>query len=81
MVVSVALGLSVMIVIDTWSVPLTPGGGPLAIDSAPASATNGATGTVTASWSGLAPGTSYLGAVSHSGDAGLLGLTLVNVQS
>ena len=25
--------------------------------------------------------TSYLGAVSHSGDAGLLGLTLVNVQS
>ena len=67
--------------VDTWSVPLTPGGGPLAIDSAPASATNGATGTVTASWSGLAPGTSYLGAVSHTGDAGLLGLTLVNVQS
>ncbi len=66
---------------DTWSVPLTPGGGSLVIDSAPASATNGATGTVTASWSGLAPGTSYLGAVSHAGDAGLLGLTLVNVQS
>ncbi len=67
--------------VDTWSVPLTPGGGSLSIDSAPASATNGAAGTVTASWSGLALGTSYLGAVSHSGDAGLLGLTLVNVQS
>jgi subtilisin family serine protease len=67
--------------VDTWSVPLTPGGGSLSIDSAPASATNGTTGTVTASWSGLAPGTSYLGAVSHTGDAGLLGLTLVNVDT
>ena len=66
--------------IDTWSVPLTPGGGSLSIDSAPASATNGTTGTVAASWSGLTAGVSYLGAVSHTGDAGLLGLTLVSVD-
>ncbi len=67
--------------VDTWSVPLTPGGGSLSIDSAPASAVNGTSATVTASWSGLTPGLSYLGAVSHADDAGLLGLTLVNVQS
>ncbi|MGI9646148.1 MAG: hypothetical protein ACR2O6_12655, partial [Ilumatobacteraceae bacterium] len=65
---------------DTWAVPLTPGGGSLAIDSAPGAAVNGTTGTITASWGGLAPG-SYLGAVSHTGDAGLLGLTLVNVDA
>jgi hypothetical protein len=66
--------------VDTWSVPATPGGGSLAIDSAPTSAVNGASGTVTASWSGLAPG-SYVGAVSHSDDTGLIGLTLVNVDA
>ena len=66
--------------VDFWSVPLTPGGGSLSIDSAPASATLGTTGTVDVSWSGLATG-SYLGAVSHTGDAGLLGLTLVNVDA
>jgi hypothetical protein len=31
------------------------------------------------SWSGLAAG-SYLGAVSHTGDVGLMGLTLVEVE-
>jgi subtilisin family serine protease len=67
--------------VDTWSVPLTPGGGSLSIDSAPTSATLGTTGTVDVSWSGLTPGLSYLGAVSHTGDAGLLGLTLVSVGS
>ncbi len=65
--------------VDTWQVPLPAGGGSLAIDSAPTSAALGASGTVTASWAGLAPG-SYLGAVSHTGDAGLLGLTLIGVQ-
>ncbi len=64
-----------------WSVPLAAGGGSLNIDSAPASATLGTTGTVNVSWSGLAGGTSYLGAVSHTGDAGLIGLTLVEVDS
>ena len=66
--------------VDTWSVPLTPGTGPLTIDSAPTAATNGTTGTVTASWTGLVPG-NYLGAVSHTADAGLIGLTLVAVEN
>jgi hypothetical protein len=62
-----------------WAVPLASGGS-LNIDSAPTSAVTGVTGTVDLSWSGLAAGTSYLGAVSHTGDAGLMGLTLVEVD-
>ena len=38
-------------------------------------------GPSTVSWAGLDPGGSYLGAVSHSDGAGLLGLTLVAVES
>ena len=66
--------------VSTWTVPLTPGGS-LSIDSAPASATIGATGTIDVSWTGVAAGTRALGAVSHTGDAGLLGLTLVEVAN
>lgn len=62
-----------------WEVPLASGGS-LSLDSAPASAVTGATGTVDISWSGLTAGTSYLGAVSHTGDVGLMGLTLVEVD-
>ena len=47
---------------------------------APASATAGAVETVGVSWSGLVAGTTYLGAVSHTGDVGLMGLTLVEVE-
>ncbi|MFW2335382.1 S8 family peptidase [Ilumatobacter sp.] len=65
--------------VDTWTVPLAAGTGPLVIDSAPTSAVLGTSGTVTTSWAGLTTG-SYLGAVSHTGDAGLLGLTLVEVD-
>lgn len=65
--------------VDTWSVPLASGGS-LTLDSAPSAAVNATAGTVSASWSGLAPG-SYLGAISHTGDAGLLGLTLINVEN
>ena len=65
--------------VDTWTIPLASPSGPLAVDGAPTSAELGATGTVTASWAGLTPG-SYLGAISHTGDAGLLGLTLVEVE-
>ncbi|TDG11416.1 S8 family peptidase [Seongchinamella unica] len=61
-----------------WAVPLAPGGS-LSVDAAPTSATLGATGTIDVSWSGLTTG-SYMGAVSHTGDAGLMGLTLVEVQ-
>jgi hypothetical protein len=68
----------------TWAVPSAPGGGSLSITSAPTSATIGATGTVTASWTGLSSGAIgnwYLGAVSHTGPSGLMGLTLVNVDN
>ena len=63
-----------------WSVSLTPGGN-LSVDSAPASATLGASETVDVSWSGAATGTKHLGAVSHSDGSGLLGLTLISVET
>jgi hypothetical protein len=63
-----------------WNVPLTPGGS-LSVDSAPTSATVGTSGTVDVSWSGLSTGTTYLGAVSHTGDVGLMGFTLVEVDT
>jgi subtilisin family serine protease len=63
-----------------WSVPLATGGS-LSIDAAPTAATVGGTGTVDVSWSSLTAGKKYLGAVSHSGPAGLLGLTLVDVEA
>ena len=63
-----------------WDVPLASGGS-LVIDSAPASAVLGATGTIDLSWSGLTSGTEYLGAVSHSDASGLMGLTLVGVDT
>jgi hypothetical protein len=65
---------------STWIISATPGGS-LSLDSAPASAISGTTGTIDVSWTGLDPATQYLGAVSHTGDAGLLGLTLVDVNT
>jgi subtilisin family serine protease len=64
----------------TWAISATPGGN-LAIDSAPSSATLGSVGTVSVSWSGATVGQWHLGAVSHTGDVGLMGLTLVNVDN
>ena len=63
----------------SWVVSATPGGN-LSIDSAPASATLGTTGTVDVSWSGATAGQWHLGAVSHTGDA-WLGLTLIDVDN
>jgi subtilisin family serine protease len=63
-----------------WEVPLASGGS-LSVDAAPASATLGETDTIDVSWLGLSSGTEYLGAVSHTGDVGLMGLTLVNVDT
>ena len=51
---------------------------------APTSAVNGAVAPVTVTWPAantLNPGTKYLGAVSHSGPTGLLGLTLINIST
>jgi subtilisin family serine protease len=67
-------------VMYSWVVSATPGGS-LSLDSAPTSATLGATETIHVSWNGLADGTQYLGAVSHSGPSGIMGLTLVNVDT
>jgi hypothetical protein len=64
----------------SWIISATPGGN-LSIDSAPASATSGATETIDVSWSGATAGQWHLGAVSHTGDTGLMGLTLVEVDN
>jgi hypothetical protein len=67
----------------TWAVPLASGGS-LSVDAAPTSAALATIGTIDISWSGLTSGTVsdwYLGAVSHTGDVGLMGLTLVNVDN
>ncbi len=75
--VSEAAGLAFSL--QSWLVSATPGGS-LAIDSAPAAAVVGETGTVTVSWAGLDPGVSYLGAVSHSDDTGVIAHTAVSVN-
>jgi subtilisin family serine protease len=75
------LGGTVDYVLRSWDVPLAAGGGSLVIDSAPEAAAIGTAGTVNVSWSGLTAGTPYLGAVSHTGPDGLLGLTLVSVTT
>ncbi len=64
----------------SWNVPLTPGTGNLSIDSAPDQAVLGATETIEASWDGGGEGLN-LGAISHTGPDGLLGLTIVTVEN
>lgn len=66
-----------------WNVAADPADddGSLAVTDAPASATIGETGSITAEWSGLAPGTKHLGAVSYANADGLIGLTLVAVDT
>ena len=66
--------------VSTWVIPLATGGS-LSVDTAPTAAVIGTSGQVTASWAGVDPGGSYLGAVSHSDDSGVLALTLVAVES
>ena len=63
-----------------WSVSATPGGN-LSVDSAPASATLGATEAVNINWSGAAGGTKHLGAISHADGGGLIDLTAVSVDT
>jgi subtilisin family serine protease len=64
----------------TWAISATPGGN-LVIDSAPTAAALGATEPIDLSWTGATAGEWHLGAVSHTGDVGLMGLTLVNVDN
>jgi hypothetical protein len=63
-----------------WIIQATPGGN-LAIDSAPTTASLGAVETIDVSWSGATVGQWHLGAVSHTGDSGLMDLTLINVDN
>jgi hypothetical protein len=56
----------------------------LSIASAPTAATIATVGTVQAAWGGITTGTTAdwsLGAVSHTGPSGLMGLTVVNVDN
>ena len=53
----------------------------MTIDSAPASATLGLIDTIDLSWTGATAGVWHLGAVSHTGDVGLMGLTWVEVDN
>jgi hypothetical protein len=48
--------------------------------TAPASATAGTTGTISVTFSGLAPATRYLGSIAYSGAAGLPAPTIVRVD-
>ncbi len=66
--------------LQSWIVPVASGG-TLAVDAAPTAAVTGATGTINLSWSGLTAGVTYLGAVSHSDDTGIIGLTAVSVTA
>ena len=66
--------------VSVWDVPLASGGS-LSVDSAPTSAVSGEVGTIDISWTGLSPATRHFGAVSHSDVDGLIGLTLVEVNS
>jgi hypothetical protein len=64
----------------SWIISATPGGN-MTIDSAPASATLGLIDTIDLSWTGATAGVWHLGAVSHTGDVGLMGLTWVEVDN
>ena len=55
--------------------------GSLVIDSEPANATIGETGTIDVSWTGATLGQWWLGAVTHKTGATVMGRTLVNVNN
>jgi hypothetical protein len=57
-------------------------GGSLVVDSAPASAVQGTTGTVSISWTGATPGEWHLGVIGHIGDDGTaMAGTMVEVDN
>ncbi|WP_300465102.1 S8 family serine peptidase [Desulfobacula sp.] len=64
----------------TWVLSATPGGN-LSIDAAPNSALLGVTDTIDLSWTGATLGEWHIGAVSHTGDTGLMGMTLIEVNN
>ncbi|MGB8360161.1 MAG: S8 family serine peptidase [Acidimicrobiia bacterium] len=62
-----------------WQISATPGGNMTV--TAPTSATLGGVEPIVVDWTGAAAGGWHLGAVSHSGDAGPMGLTIINVDN
>jgi hypothetical protein len=62
----------------SWLVP-SSGSGNLTV-SAPTTATNAASATVTAAWSGLTAGTKYMGRVSYTDGTNEIGGTIVRVD-
>jgi hypothetical protein len=66
--------------LSSWVVSLTPGGN-MQISEAPALASSGSTETVEVSWTGATAGEWHVGVVSHTGDAGLMGLTVIDVDN
>jgi hypothetical protein len=62
----------------TWQFGLVDDAGNMTV-TAPAAAVTGPA-QIDVAWSGLNPATKYLGAVSHTGPSGLLGLTVVSVD-
>lgn len=64
----------------TWVISATPGGN-LTIAASPGSAVLGSSGTVSAEWENAAADEWHLGAVSHNGASGLMGLTLIEVDN
>jgi hypothetical protein len=63
----------------SWAVGMTSAGNMTV--SAPAAATIGTSGTINLTFSGLAPGTKYLGSVAYGGVAGLPNPTIVSVNT
>ena len=65
--------------LESWVVPVAAS--TQSVTAAPASAVIAETGVVEVTWNGLSEGTQYLGAVSHGDGGGILGLTLVNIDT
>ncbi len=63
----------------SWQIGLVDDAGNMTV-TAPTSAVTAETGAIDVSWTGLDPAQKYLGAVSHSGPSGLLGLTVVAIN-
>jgi subtilisin family serine protease len=66
--------------LSSWVISATPGA-TLTVDGEPTSATIATVGTVDVSWTGATAGQWHLGAVSHTGPSGVMGLTLVEVDN
>lgn len=65
--------------LSSWIVSATPGGS-MSVTSAPTSATNGQTATITVGFPAVPAGTTELGAVSHSDGTGVIGLTIIEAR-